>query len=210
MMPTSGMKRKRGTKAQFDKAFAPVAVEIGHFARSWNELHEGMGLIFAALFESPFVGMPLACWHSIPDDGAKRRMLRAAVKAWPIRNKQIDKAVKEEIIWMLKEADALAASRNDALHAPINTMMDMATFQFSVEPNYFYGNPRATNLKGKDLKSEFSAYRAQSDALIGFSRGIRMYLAQASPLPSRPGLPNPVPHRSRVRPTRLTRPSQPT
>jgi hypothetical protein len=55
---------KKRTKAQFDKAFTPVAIQIGRLARLWNALHENMGIIFAALVSQENPNIPLAVWHS--------------------------------------------------------------------------------------------------------------------------------------------------
>jgi hypothetical protein len=203
-------RRKRGTKAQFDKAFEPVAIEIGQFAREWNGLHEELAVLFVALFGAPTIGVPLACWHAIPDDGLKRRMMRAAVKASRPVQKNVDAGIKDEIDWLLGEIDQLAERRNDALHAPIQVLMDTSTYVFTTEPNYFWGNPRAGKLKGKDLKIEFGGYRNRAESLRFFAIKLQMAFRGQGALPSRPASPNPAPPRNRTRPTRLTHPSPAT
>jgi hypothetical protein len=55
----SALKRKKGTGAQFNKAFSPVALEMGHFARTWNALHETMGVIFAYMISPAAIAIPL-------------------------------------------------------------------------------------------------------------------------------------------------------
>jgi hypothetical protein len=208
-MVRDGPKKRRGTRAQFDREFNPVAIEIGHFARAWNGLHEELGVIFATIFDLGSLRLPLAAWHAIPDDGIKRRMLRAAVKAWIILSVQVDAKSKDEILWLLGEVDTLAERRNDALHAPIQVLMDMDEFTFSTEPNYFWGNPRAKKLQGKDLRSEFNGYRTQADRLTVFTLGIQMHLRESAPLPKRPGPPNPDPRHTPTPRARQARPPQP-
>lgn len=201
-MPKIDAPGKHGTQKQFDKAFEPVAIEIGHFARAWNGLHEELGTIFSTIIDVSRASVPLAIWYSIPDDGLKRRMLRAATGAW-FPPKEMDGSLKDEIAWLLKRSDLLAERRNDALHAPIHVLMRMDDFTFSVEPNYFWGNPRATKLKGKDMRAEFAGYRRETDVLRNYAFKIWMHMRSRVPLPGRPAELNPAPQSTRTRPSRL-------
>jgi hypothetical protein len=182
-------KLKKGTPAQFDRAFLPVAREIGYLAHSWNSLHEQLGVIFAYMILPATITIPLAIWYSTNNDRSQREMLRAANRAWVVRNKSKFQKMSNELVWLLNEADKLADKRNDALHAPLSILMDTSTFEFWVEPNYFWGNPRARKLEGKDLRLEFKKYRAQIRCLNDYAVRIHLHLASLTPLPERPSLP---------------------
>lgn len=122
------MPLKRGTKAQFDKAFTPVAIQIGRLARLWNALHENMGIIFAAIVSQGNPNIPLAVWHSTISDKSQREMLRAANRAWINFNKKLHNKTSEEITWILNESDILSNKRNEAMHTPLNILMDTESF----------------------------------------------------------------------------------
>lgn len=116
-------------------------------------------------------------------------MLRAPLKAWGVHNRDKSNVV-DEIKWLLNECDKLSDKRNDALHSPLNILMDTDTFEFSVEPNYFQNHPRALKLKDKDVFDEFSRYRAQTECLDQYATSIWMHLRCATALPQRPKLPS--------------------
>lgn len=212
----SEKKATEARKLAFDKAFAPVAVQIGRVARLWNQLHEELGLIFSRVLTPNNITIPLSAWHTQQNDRSQREMLRAAILAWHIHNKKNHPTLRDEIIWLLNEADILANKRNDALHMPINILMNCKSFEFSVEPNHFWGHPRALKLKGKDVLCEFSWYAAQIEALRYYASAAQINLASLTPLPKRPVLPptsqflNQKPTRRQTLPKRLRPPPRPS
>jgi hypothetical protein len=54
----------------------------------------------------------------------------------------------------LDHTDELSRQRNDAIHAPVAFFTDQDGTKLMTE--YFFGNPRALNLKDKNLSEEFS------------------------------------------------------
>lgn len=179
--------KERGTKAEFDEAFAPIALQIGQFARAWNDLHEELATIFAAIVSAPSDSIiATAIWHSTANDRAQREMLRAANRAWIIRSREKGKSHGPAIAWLLNESDKLSDKRNDALHAPLEVLMNTSTFEFSVKPNYFYGNPRAIKLRDKDIQAEFTKYRDQTEKLREYAIHIWVTLRSGGPLPQTP------------------------
>jgi hypothetical protein len=192
----------RGSPEQFDKAFEPVAIEIGQLAKEWNSLHEHMGLIFSYMvcgFPRP---IPLAVWHSPPSDRTQREMLRAALGPWTVDNPAL-RRIANEVKWVIDETERLSGKRNDALHAPIQALMNADTFQFHVEPNYIWGHPMAKRLQGKDVRAEINEYRIQTAVLSRYAHQIYVTLVTSSvPLPQRPTLPKNVHIQTRAEPPR--------
>ena len=199
-------KKKKGTPAQFDRAFTPVAVEIGHLARNWNALHENMGLIFSAMISPDRKALLLAVWHSPPSDRTQREMLRAALGRWRLERPHLS-AVSNEIEWLLNKTEELSGKRNDALHAPLHVLMNTTTYVFNVEPNYFWGHPMAKRLQGKDVLLEISKIRAQATCLMKWAGAIWLHLESARPLPQKPAWPTRGLYRSHKLPAPPTRPT---
>ncbi len=73
---------KRPTGKQLDRAFAPLALEIGKLNRAWNMLHEHLGSLFAHIVNNDNLSIPLAVWYSTQSDRSQREMLRAAINAF--------------------------------------------------------------------------------------------------------------------------------
>jgi hypothetical protein len=176
-------------KSEFDEAFRHVAAEIGFLARAWNGLHDNLAKVFAHVMSPSNINIPIAVWNSLVSDLAQREMLRAATNSWAVFNKP-KAAVVEEILWLINKCGDLSHDRNTALHSPINVMQDTRTLEFSIEPNYLNNNPKALKLKGKDVFTEISRYRAQAECLNQYAVSIWMHLASGSPLPHRPKLPS--------------------
>jgi hypothetical protein len=116
-------------------------------------------------------------------------MLRAANRAWINFNRRLHSKTSEEITWLLNESDTLSNKRNEAMHTPLNILMDTTSFEFKVESNHIWGHPKAIKLKDKDVLNVFSLYRAQTDCLNTYAMSIWLHLRTASPLPQRPILP---------------------
>ncbi|MFT4077851.1 hypothetical protein [Rhodomicrobium sp.] len=184
--------KRRGARdvprSEFNDAFRSVASEIGYLTREWNALQDSMATIFAVIMSPNNINIPLAVWNSTPSDRAQRDMLRSAVASWRMFNSKEDHT-SDEIVWLLNEVDKLSNKRNDALHAPLHILLNTDSLEFSVEPNYWNNNPRAKNLKRKNVLSEFSKYRAQAECLGQYAIHIWVYLRSSKALPQRPKLP---------------------
>lgn len=170
--------------------FQIYAAELGSVAFAWNNLHETLAELFWCITGSTEGSIPLACWHAIESDRAQRKMLRVATEARAeskILGFHNEKA-STEVIWLLRQVDRLADKRNDALHSPYRFIIQPGPMK--LEPDHFKGHARATNLKGKDLLSEFKWYRATADTLTIFARHLILSIWNPhSPWPDRPSLP---------------------
>ena len=100
-------------------------------------------------------------------------MLKAALGARAADDEEwvskYPKAVKD-IRWLLEKANGVAEKRNDAIHAPCS--LGIVGHELEIIPIDFYGNPRAKNLRGKDILSEFAWYEKGADILRLFTREI--------------------------------------
>jgi hypothetical protein len=139
--------RKRPSRAEFDEAFRHIAAEIGFLARAWNGLHTNLGMIFAVLLSPTNVNLPLAVWNKTSNDRAQRDMLRAPLQSWRLHNRNKSSLV-DEIEWLLNECEQLSDKRNDALHSPLNILMNTETFEFSVEPKLVSQSSKSLKAKG--------------------------------------------------------------
>jgi hypothetical protein len=184
------------TQNDLDKIFRPYGAELGRLLYSWNALHEALGQVFCDVTDTHDARIALAIWYSTPSDRGQREMLRAATEA-VFNQKGVRSRAKEDIVWLVCEANNLANKRNDAIHSPLSFVSRINATEprlshTSIQAGYFYGNPRAKSLKGKDLLSEFVWYRATADALCEFAFDIHFFFSDPDehPWPDRPRLPH--------------------
>jgi len=176
------------------QAFRPVALEIGWIVFEWNRLHENLCALFGDFGHHR--GTAFAIWHSTSNDRAQRQMLQAAVAA-DDSSDQLRIKFRDGVSWLLEKMDRLAARRNDALHAPLIFVNHSATggFEVHLEPDDDSGNPRALQLLGKPLLSEFKWYRDHLSRLASFAGNLHHALrwhdhpAGPFPWPETPDLP---------------------
>jgi hypothetical protein len=184
---------KPPTQKQLDKAFAPLALEIGKLTRAWNRLHEALGKIFvyALVGRKGHMSPPFAVWYSIRSDLVQRVALRQAIDAPGAIDARVFPSAKEDIVWVLKETDKLSIQRNDALHAPLVMATSDARPGIEIMPEYFAGNPRALALKDKDLLAEICWYRRKAEVLQNFTytAWLELVLREPGAWPRRPQLP---------------------
>jgi hypothetical protein len=174
-----------------ERAFQPVAIEIGWLTYEWNRLHAAFAELFADIVsEKRNQRVSLAAWHSIPSDRTQRDMLRAAL-ATSYKIKLLKAPVYEGAIFVLNELNSLSGKRNTALHSPFAFAHRIqAPYGVEIIPFHFLGNPHATNLTGKELLAEFKWYRACLFTLANFAQCL--HFAAAYPeytLPDKPQLP---------------------
>jgi hypothetical protein len=178
---------KRPTEKQLDKAFAPLAMEIGKLNRASNMLHEHLGNLFARIVNNDNINIPLAVWYSTPSDRTQREMLRAAVNAFGALNAKKRPTAKDDIKWLLTQCDQLADRRNDALHAPLEISISRKTIE--ILPHYYFGNPRALKLKDKNILDQVRWYRAMAETLRDYALSLWFHLGQQDSWPQRPLMP---------------------
>ena len=189
---------KPPTRRKQDQMFRPYALEIGKFALEWNRLHENLYLLFsAALGEGENMLLAYKVWHSLQSDRAQREMLRAAAQvtfATDAQKRAYPKALNDTI-WLLDRTQSLANRRNDALHSPF--ILSFSESTYSVQPDVFFGHPRASSFEGKNVLVQIKCYRDHAIILHRFAYklfyclkvdALMKGLAQPHPWPERPKL----------------------
>src|ERR1700730_16658421 len=66
---------------EISKRFQPYVVELGTLVYIWTRLHDHLAELFWRVTGILNGNIPLAIWHSTPNDRAQRDMLRAATTA---------------------------------------------------------------------------------------------------------------------------------
>ena len=173
---------------RIEKVFEPYAREVGKLVAAWNQLQERLGELFSTIVSKDHPGIALAVWYSTQSDRTQREMLRGAKEASAAAGLLNERAASD-IKWLLDRSEELAHQRNDALHAPVAFYTDQDGTKLMTE--YFFGNPRASNLKDKNLSDEFSWYEKKATCLSGFALRCSICLRNADfPWIERPQLPN--------------------
>jgi hypothetical protein len=172
-----------------DAKMEPYVMALGKVAHAWNYLQEALGQLFCAVTGLEEMNIGTAIWHSTTNDRAQREMLRAAVNATSHKRLTADlPKAKEDLIWLLNQADKVAEQRNNAIHAPMS--VSISGREIELTPAFYYGNPRAHKLMGRDILTEFAWYEHCADTLTLFAREARQAIGRASaPWPGRPQLP---------------------
>jgi hypothetical protein len=191
---------------EWDSVFEPYATAIGYLVREWNSLQSNLCDLFCIVLD-PRLGEPVApgqielmietskvgsayraIWHSVPNDRGQRNLLLKSAE------KMQSPDIYKEIDWLIRNANAVGAQRDDAVHSPF--AMQLGTpLEFVAES--FGGHPRATNLKNKKLLDEFKAYTQRAMLLRDYAYALRLHLLACHhspdappPLPRRPSLPD--------------------
>jgi len=173
------------------EAFEAYALALGQVAYTWNYLQDELGQLFVVV-----TGMDdrtaLSVWYSSDNDRVQRNMLKAAILAsnkdrWLPRFQ----TARDDMLWLVHQANALSDQRNNAIHAP-TTMVTMHAGREMVASisAYINGHPRARRLWGKRLLTEFSWCAQTADTLSAFTRQATQALRnELMPWPDRPALP---------------------
>jgi hypothetical protein len=187
-----------------EQAFKPYATAIGWISYEWNRLQEALGEIFSDIVEPVSKAVGYAMWHSTDNERTLRNMLQAAVKAANIEAKIKPRAFAD-ISWLILEVNKkLAGRRNSAIHAPL-VMLNSTSADDPVEiiPMYFFGHPRAMELKDKSLLDEFKWYRDHLEKLADFGENLHFAMIFSDfSWPDRPQLPPRGEYQSRKAPRR--------
>jgi hypothetical protein len=166
----------------------PYFLAVGKVANEWNHLQEALGELFGVV-AGINQKMAFAIWYSTQSDRTQREMLRAALSTsseelW----KHKPTHAQQDVTRLLNKADSIADQRNDAIHAPCSLGIEGGKFEMM--PQYFFGNPRAKKLQGKNLLTELEWYAHSATALMLYSRLVTASLSHAhSPWPDRPQMP---------------------
>jgi hypothetical protein len=177
----------RPSPDRIEKVVEPYVREVGKLVASWNTLHERLGELFSAVLNTGHPGIGSAIWYSTQSDRAQREMLRAATEAAAAEGR-LAQQTRDEIKWLLDRANELANERNDAIHAPVALFTDQDGTKLMTE--YIFGNPRASNLRGKDLPEEFRWSEQKATLLAGYALLCAIHLRNPmSEWPKRPDLP---------------------
>lgn len=158
------------------KAFEPYFMALGKVAHAWNHLHEELGRLFC-LVTGLDNSMGMSIWHALKSDRGQRDLLSAAMAAatsdedWTGRFPKAEDGVR----WVLKETNKLANQRNDAIHAPCSVIYGDGGFEIFAFS--FSGNPKAKNLRDKDILMEFLWYESSADTIKHHVREIQFALS---------------------------------
>jgi hypothetical protein len=116
------------------KEFDAYALAVGKVAYAWNHLQERLGQIFGIVLGAEanhFIAT--AVWYSSDSDRAQQAMLREAITASPADRWLNRPKAKDDIIWLLKEANKLTDDRNNAIHTPVAVWLGGAP---SIDPQF--------------------------------------------------------------------------
>jgi hypothetical protein len=172
-------------------AFDAYCLGVGKVAHAWNYLQENLGQLFVFVTGGAPAIM-LSVWYSARSDQTQRNMLRAALLAikddrWQPRLP----TARDDLVWIVDEANALAEHRNNAIHMPgtLLTGADGTAIGPSIAA-YINGNPLARRVWGKQLLPEFDLSEKCAEALSRFTRHACVSLMDHElPWPKRPSLP---------------------
>jgi hypothetical protein len=161
------------------------SAKVGRAVNKWNNLHDELGTIFADLVNANDHPVGLTAWHALRSDNTQRTMLRAVAKAvLPEDTRFIG-----DLCWVLGEADQLAGTRNNYIHAGFICFFDEGTMHLI--PDHFRGNPNAEKLLGKDLPKDLDQLQFDLTMLEDFAiklRGFRLVEDDHPQWPDRPTL----------------------
>jgi hypothetical protein len=176
------------TDEDLHAAFGPYVAAIGKVVHAWNYLHEKLGQLFVVVVGTERA-ITLGIWYSTRSDRAQRNMLRAAVLASPgDRWKPRLLTVREDMLWLLDQADSLAEQRNNAVHIPCAAATDEHGTEMVAA--FFGSNPRVHKLRGIRLLDEFAWCERSAEILTRYTMGLETTITfDTYPCPRRPPLP---------------------
>lgn len=118
-----------------DARYNPYATTIGQFVLTWNDLHEKLALIFAAIlsyhdrkkipqkhkpeYEFRELERLVGIWNSSPYDRPRREMLRGILVPLVTADFIAFNDFEKDIGWILDQADKIEDIRNNAVHTPL-------------------------------------------------------------------------------------------
>jgi hypothetical protein len=171
------------------KHFKPYVTAIGQLVLAWNDMHQSFGYLFCSITGDDPHDNIIRAWDSIGQDRSARGMLKAVVNGE--RDEELHgefPRLREEVLWLLGQANALEDSRNDAIHTPMSDFRDPPR----VVPMWAFGHPRALKLANKpDLLSDLLWIRDTALALRDYAGELDHAITSfRAKWPKRPSLPN--------------------
>lgn len=193
-MPKKPRRGWRYRGQRFTEAkFLPYATAIGQVALAWNDLHEGLAILFCTLCGGGGIGKWLAIWHSAKFDRPKRDMIRGAILHWTEAQQDGFPKGQKDIRWLLDRVDELEDARNNAVHSPLLLVPPggiAGPIPFVITHTLSH-HPRALRMALKNLLFEFRWCRAATLVLRDFTHRLDRALSTAgAPWPDKPKLPN--------------------
>lgn len=181
---------------KIEMVFEAYTTAVGKVVHAWNYLQERLGRVFVIV-----TGMDrqiaLAVWYSTGSDRSQRSMLKAAVLA-SAENRWADISpnVRNDLIWLLSRADALAEERNNAVHAPCSLVIDAEGPEIAAP--FYASHPRARKLIGARLLVEFDWAERAAETLTLYAEKIETGLShhRRYTWPDRPSLPDRKPRKT--------------
>jgi hypothetical protein len=191
-----------------ERIFQPYTSVIGQTALAWNNLQEEFGTLFWTLLGSPSHAASMAVWQVLKVDRAKRDMLEKAVQNLPQEFYETFPRAKEEILWVVGEANKLEETRNNVIHAPLQVRATLGAIAAlgpltkgkqrrkmpaaaTVIPFDWNLNSRAAKIAGKHILTEYRYCHAATIVLRDYVSHLNFSIRRPdSPWPDRPKLPN--------------------
>jgi hypothetical protein len=163
---------------------------IGKIVWAWTEYHEMLADLHARVCGKNNKNKwseALADWHAEKDDHkARQKLLRAAQRELPAGDH-----ARTEIEWIVETTDAiLRENRNIAAHMPLMSYTD-ENGNHSILPMTLLGNPRALQMAGRDVLTEYALLEARILHMKSYAIMIGLKLwgwHQAQDWPERPRL----------------------
>jgi hypothetical protein len=91
---------------------------------------------------------------------------------------------------LVDEVTKLSGKRNNAIHAPLVFVIDVAGGAVEVEPLVIFGNEKAAKLGTRDLLPEFQWYRRSGEVLANYANVLHYAINDPNhQLPPKPILP---------------------
>jgi hypothetical protein len=187
-------------------AFEDYTLALGKVIYAWNYLLGKLGSLFVVVVGDADREILLHIWNVPESDRVKVLMLKAAATAssngrWLPRLAD----VREDVLWLVAEANELITARNDAAHG-------LATLFVDAETSSMRGHPlaldkRTAGLRGRgDLLVEFDRLERWAEGLSVFTQEAESALHPSAryPWPDRFRRPSP---RSRTTLQGLRRPT---
>ncbi len=179
------------TESSAAKLLNNHAADMGHVAMAWTRLHEELGKLFAVVVTPDRMGVGTSVWHSIISDRGQRAALAAGAQSALGETNELYERLK----WGLDQLTTLENDRNNTLHSAFGLMIEDGAFRLI--PIDYTGNPRARNLRGKDLGIELRSYAQNIHAIRQYFErlGLCHFYAQRNqhvPWPAKPRLPRPA------------------
>jgi hypothetical protein len=106
-----------------------------------------------------------AVWYAVQNDRLQRSLLIAAASKRLTPEGGRKNKLLGDTEWVVKKANGLGSQRDDTIHSPVSMFIGDPIQFVSM---YFFGHPRAMNLKGKDLLDEFELYRQNTTILKNY------------------------------------------